>query len=359
VPVHSIRVIKAQMAFARVARLDSVMVWDHFQDFTPTVLWDQDWTWMAKDPPSPHEFFDYQTLLGNLAGRAGRVRLGVGVTEPIRRHPVVIAQAMATLAHLTNRAPILGLGAGERVNTHPYGLSFSHPVDRLEEALQIIRMCFCDTRPLTFDGRHFQLHGARMDLIPPPGRVPQIWIGAHGPRMLELAGRFADGWYPTGVTTPQEYAGKLALIHEAAVAAGRDPQAIIPSLQAYPVVAPTVDEAQAIVHSRPARFLALYQPASVWQQSGHVHPLGLDRGLVDLHLEDRDRPALDAVLDAVPEELLALNPSGTPDQIVDYLRGFADAGMRHVSLMFASTLYSQRAALYGLRATRHIARALH
>jgi phthiodiolone/phenolphthiodiolone dimycocerosates ketoreductase len=266
---------------------------------------------------------------------------------------------MATLAHLTNRAPILGLGAGEAVNTHPYGLSLSHAVDRLEEALQIIRMCFSDTRPLTFDGHHFRLDGARMDLIPPPGRAPQIWLGAHGPRMLALTGRYADGWYPTTVTTPQEYADKLALIHKAAADAGRDPQTIIPSLQAYPVVAPTAEEAQAIAHSRPARFFALYQPASVWQRFGHPHPFGLDRGLVDLLLEDHDRPALDAALDAVPEELLALNPSGTPDQIVDYLRSFADVGMRHVSLMFASTLYSQRAALYGLRAARRIARALH
>ena len=69
------------------------------------------------------------------------MRLGVGVTEPIRRHPVLIAQAMMTLSHLTKRAPILGIGAGERMNIDPYGLDFSEPVTRLEEALQIIRLC--------------------------------------------------------------------------------------------------------------------------------------------------------------------------------------------------------------------------
>lgn len=62
-------------------------------------------------------------MLGHLASRAGRLRLGVGVTEAVRRNPVVLAQAMITLAHLTKRAPILGLGSGERENTVPYGLS--------------------------------------------------------------------------------------------------------------------------------------------------------------------------------------------------------------------------------------------
>jgi len=49
---------------------------------------------------------------------------------------------MLTLAHLSPRAPILGIGAGERLNTEPFGLSVSHQVSRLEEALQIIRMAF-------------------------------------------------------------------------------------------------------------------------------------------------------------------------------------------------------------------------
>ena len=63
------------------------------------------------------------------------MRLGVGVTEPIRRHPLLIAQAMMTLSHLTRRAPILGIGAGERMNLDPYGFDPSEPVTRLDEAL--------------------------------------------------------------------------------------------------------------------------------------------------------------------------------------------------------------------------------
>ena len=112
------------------------MLIDHFQNVFPSVIWDRELTWLAAQRPTPHEFFDYQVLLGYLAPRVGRMRLGVGVTEPIRRHPVLITQAMMTLSHLTKRAPILGIGAGERMNIDPYGLDPFQPVTRLEEALQ-------------------------------------------------------------------------------------------------------------------------------------------------------------------------------------------------------------------------------
>ena len=171
-------VIRMQAAMARVYRLDSLFVYDHFQEVFPSALWDRDFTWFARRVPSPHALFEYQTLLGSLAARAGRMQLGVSVTEPIRRHPVLIAQAALTLAHLTKRALILGIGSGERMNIEPYGLPGTHPVDRLEEALQIIRRCFTSHGPIDFAGKHFRLEGAVMDLQPPPGRTPEIWIAA-------------------------------------------------------------------------------------------------------------------------------------------------------------------------------------
>ena len=186
---------RASLLAARAMRLDSVMVIDHFQNVFPSTIWDTDLTWVAAERPTPHEFFDYQVLLGSLASRAGRLRLGVGVTESVRRHPVPIAQAMMTLSHLTKRAPILGIGAGERMNIDPYGLDFTERVSRLEEALQVIRLCLSAHEPITFLGKHYRLDRATMDLRAPEGRVPQIWVAGHGPRMLGLTGRYGDGWY--------------------------------------------------------------------------------------------------------------------------------------------------------------------
>ncbi len=356
-PVGTLR----QMALlARMLRLDSLFVWDHLQDLYPLALWDPRRTWLARRGASPHAFFDYQTLLGALAGRAGRVRLGVAVTEPIRRHPVVIAQAMLTLAHLGQRPPVLGIGAGERENVEPYGLDFARPVDRLEEALQVVRLCFAADGPLDFDGRYFRLAGARFDLRPPPGRMPEIWVGGIGPRMLRLTGRYGDGWYPVGLLSPDEYASKLAAVRATARDAGRDPAAITPSLQPYVVVAPTEREARAMLDSELVRFIGLLVPAELWRRHGHDHPFGKGfRGFVDFVPERHSRSELEAAIAAVPTELAEVGLLvGTPEQIVARLRAYGEAGVRHVVPQIVSAMLSRRAALFAVRALRTISRAL-
>ena len=344
---------------ARMLRLDSVTVWDHFQDLFPQALWDSDFTWLAGRSPTPHEWFDYRTLLGYLAPRAGRLRLGVTVTEPIRHHPVSIAQSAMTLAHMTKRPPILGLGAGERENTEPYGLSLTQPVGRLEEALQVIRQCFTSRGPFDFQGKHFQLNDAVLDLQPPAGRTPEIWIAAHGPRMLKLTAKYGDGWYPH-ILFPDEYAEKLEIIRQAARGAGRDPDAVTPSNVVVVFVAPTEQEARAMLGTRIGRFMTLVMPASAWHRLELDHPLGTDfRGIIDIVPESYSRETLEEAIKHVPVDMVAETAAwGTPRQIIRKLQAFSEAGARHLGLTVGSALISQRAALYSLRALWGINRAL-
>ncbi|ARG56180.1 LLM class flavin-dependent oxidoreductase [Mycobacterium kansasii] len=352
---------RAFLLGARAMRLDSVMLIDHFQNVFPRAIWDRELTWLAARRPTPHEFFDYQVLLGYLASRAGRMRLGVGVTESIRRHPVLIAQAMVTLSHLTKRAPILGIGAGERMNIDPYGLDSAHPVARLEEALQIIRLCLSARGPITFCGEYFRLDRATVDLKPAAGRVPEIWIAGHGPRMLALTGRYGDGWYPTAVVSPREYADKLTTVRAAARAAGRNPAEVTPALHRFTVIAATECEARAMLRTKVIRALGLMTPAELWRQAGLVHPLGEHfNPLVDFVPDHYDRATMDDAIAAVPEELVAEGPLlwGSPDQVVSRLREFGDAGLRHVVLAPVSGLVSKHAAGYGLWATGRVARSL-
>ncbi len=359
-PNPPLGLIRAFTAFARLIRLDTIVVEDHFQDFYPTTIWNEELSWAAAQSPTPHDVFDYQTLLGYLASRAGRLRIGVAVTEPIRRHPVLIAQAMLTLSHMTKRPPILGIGAGERLNTEPYGLDFSHPVGRLEEALKIIRLCFSSLEPINFKGKYYRLDDAMMGLGAPKGKTPEIWIGGRGPRMLRLTGEYGDGWYPGAIASPEEYSDKLEIIRTAAREAGRDPQEITPSLEQYVVVAPTEQEARAMLNTKLVRYFHLLVPADVWRQVGSEHPLGEHfRGYVDFVPERYDRKMLEEAITAVPNEMVTEGPLiwGTPEQVTTKLREFGESGLRHVVLSLVSTLISKRAAVYGLRATRKIARS--
>ena len=345
---------------ARLSRLDTVWAIDHWQGAIPTAIWDQQFSWYATQYKNPHELFDYQVLLGYLAKSAGRLRMGVGVTEPIRRHPVLIAQAMLTLAHMTRRRPILGIGAGERENIEPYGLDFTAPVSRLEEALQIIRLCFSHQGPIDFRGKYYRLDRAVMDLRAPKGKTPEIWIGGQGPRILRLTGQYGDGWYPTAIASQEEYAARLQIIRNAAQEAGRDPQAITPALVQNFVVAPTEQEARKMLDTRVGRLFALQVASAAWSKLGAQHPFGEHfRGFIDWIPEQYERKMLEEALAAVPPEVLGYGLLwGTPEQVADKLRMYGEVGVRHVVLVPISAIFSRRASIYGLWATRKIAQWL-
>jgi phthiodiolone/phenolphthiodiolone dimycocerosates ketoreductase len=340
--------VKMAVRISRLAGLDTAMFWDHFQDFASQALWNEETTWMARDIEWAHEHYEYQTLLGYLASIAGKLQLGVGVTEPLRRHPVMIAQALMTLSHVTRRPPILGIGAGERENTEPYGVSLHKAVGKLEEALQIIRMCYTARGPFDFEGTHFQLRNALMDLVPAEGKTPPIWIAAHGPRMLRLTGQYGDGWYPGYLKSAEDYGDRLSTVRRHAREAGRNPDAIVPSMQTSIFLAPTDEIARQMLGKPFARFIGLITPDEVFQSYGLTHPLGEGfRGYADIKPEEIEREKLEAAMDAVPEDFLRESMIwGSPEKVATEIRKFGDAGLRHIVIIPVSVLDSKRILRY-------------
>ena len=83
--------VRVSLALAKGVRFDVAWVTDHFMSFFPESIWNEEFSWVAREGSSPHPYYDYQAMLGWLATKAGRLQLGVGVTEPIRRHPVLLA----------------------------------------------------------------------------------------------------------------------------------------------------------------------------------------------------------------------------------------------------------------------------
>jgi phthiodiolone/phenolphthiodiolone dimycocerosates ketoreductase len=355
-----LRRVELLLRAARVLRFDVAWTVDHFLGFVPQSLWDGEFSWAAREGSSPHRYYDYQVLLGHLARRAGNVRLAVGVTEPTRRHPVLLAQAFLTLSHMTSHAPILGIGAGERENIEPYGLDFSTPVGRLEEALAVIRRCFTSRGPIDFEGRHFRLRGAVMDLAAPDGRVPEIWVAAHAPRMLRVTGKYGDGWYPTDPMSPEEFAARWAMVRDAARENGRDPDRIVAGWQAFVLFAPNEAAARRVLDSRSVRFAALLAGAEMWGTYGIDHPFGPEfRGFIDFVPGRRSRAELDAAIAAVPTDLLVEHVLwGDADAVHARLRDYVDAGLRHLVLQPVSALVSRRDAAYSLAAAVRVARRL-
>jgi len=124
-------------------------------------------------------------------------RLGVGslVYDVDYRHPVVLAKAAATIHLLTRGRHEFGIGAGWMESDYvEAGIPYDRPgvrIDRLEEALQIIRSMWTQDKT-SFEGRHYTVREIAQAAELPEGRIPRILVGGGGRRVLSLAGRHAD-----------------------------------------------------------------------------------------------------------------------------------------------------------------------
>jgi Luciferase-like monooxygenase len=111
-------------------------------------------------------------------------------------------------------------------------VDWSKPVARFEEALATIRALWGSGGELVNrDSPFFPLRNAVFDLPPYRGKWPEIWIAAHGPRMLRATGRYADAWFPAFPHRPQDYGQRLQVVRAAASDAGRDPMSILPAVE--------------------------------------------------------------------------------------------------------------------------------
>jgi phthiodiolone/phenolphthiodiolone dimycocerosates ketoreductase len=141
---------------------DSFWVPDHLNSLFPRSVGTREYFGGARLAPKVDAYLEPWTALGHLAARHGvrRLRLGIGVTDAGRRNPAVTAQAAATLHLLSRGRAILGIGTGEREGNEPYGVEWSKPVARFEEAIATIRALWDSGGQLVNrDSEYFPLRG--------------------------------------------------------------------------------------------------------------------------------------------------------------------------------------------------------
>lgn len=323
-------------------RYASVWLPDHLVSFWPDAIWTPEFTDLAEVSHSPHRYVDALTLAGAVAVSTSQVGIATSVVDTVRRHPVMIAQTAVTLDQLSGGRFTLGLGSGEHANLQPYGFDGARTVARFEEAIRVIRLLWAADGPVDFDGDFFHLERARLDAELVDGTPPPIWIGATGPKMLALTGTHADGWWPTGSDGPEEYAAKLAVIHEAAERAGRDPAAITPAKMVVCLLGEP-DELREILARPMVRSLALQISAEAYRQRGYRHPMGEAwRGIQDVHPDDPSRERLLQLFDEVDTDaILAAVPHGSPADVADEVVALHEAGARVVSILDYSGMAGQ------------------
>lgn len=182
-----------------------------------------------QDHPYQWRFHDTWTLISYLAGKTEQIGFFPDVASLPLRPPAMLAKSIATLDVLTGGRVELGLGAGafwEAIGA--MGAPVRQPgeaVEATDEAIDVIRLMWSGDRGVRYDGRHYRLSGVHTG--PEPAHDVAIWVGARGPRMLDLIGRKGDGWVPSSSwAPPDELPGYLEVIHSAAAEAGRNPEDI-------------------------------------------------------------------------------------------------------------------------------------
>ncbi len=181
----------------------------------------------VQDHPYQARFLDMWVLLATIAARTSSVRVAPNVVNLPLRAPFVLAKTVASLDILSNGRVELGLGAGGLWDAIAAAggprRTPGEALAALAEAIAIIRATWdVDGGSLRQDGAHYRVVGVHAG--PAPAHPVEIWIGAIGPRMLQLTGRDGDGWLPSmAYVAPDTLAERNAVIDDAAVAAGREP----------------------------------------------------------------------------------------------------------------------------------------
>ena len=345
--------------FAQQAEADGFdAIWwpCHLMGWTPDSVWTEDLTALAKYQSNPHQYFEPLTMMGAAGAATERIRVGVCVTDTIRRHPAMLAQQALTVDHLAGGRSILGLGSGERMNVTPYGIEWRKPVGRLEEAIQVIRLLWEAQGTVDFDGEFFQLKDAVLGLDPYEGSPPPIWLAAHGPRMLDICGRLADGWLPTNIS-PEAYAEKLAVIRRSAEGAGRDPDAITPSMLAYVMCAPDEETLMRMCESPLARllFAAVDLGPETYERYGTTSPFEGGTGFHSFLPSTVSRQEAERIVDHIPAGIVRDHTlSGTPEQIAEQIRAYQQVGLRDVVLWNITPFGDPGQAVYSFKALREL-----
>jgi F420-dependent oxidoreductase-like protein len=178
--------------------------------------------------PASDPMLEAYTILGAVAARTSRVKLGAMVTGVTYRNPAFLAKAVTTLDVISSGRAILGIGAAwNEEESLAYGYdwpSTTERFERLEDALQICRLMFTQPRS-TFDGTRHHIDDAYN--IPQPVQVggPKILIGGGGEKKtLRLVAQYADMW--NGFGDPETIRHKIAVLADHCEDVGRDPTEI-------------------------------------------------------------------------------------------------------------------------------------
>lgn len=263
------------------------------------------------------------SLLSAISQRTKRVKLGTACLVTSPRNPLYLAMEWATLDVLSRGRTIFGCCAGNpevgvRREFEALGLDFDRRFSIFEEGLEVLRALWTDGK-VTHHGEHYNYEdiafysGTEMGPLMPIQKPPPFWVVSN-PRLVTDASdekmvrtmknacrrilKYGEGWMTCcRAQHPEELVEQLGYLREVAAETGDDASRLVVSYQ----VTLNLGDSEEQARSAFGEYISKYYPE-------------LSKAM----------------------NLSNWGPVGTPEQIIEWFRTFAQAGVDHFVCRFGS-----------------------
>lgn len=278
---------------AEAAGFDLVTVMDHFYQIRGV-------------GPETDPMLEAYPTLAALATQTTRVKLGTLVTGVTYRNPALLAKTVTTLDIISGGRAIMGIGAAWNESEHAgYGIEFppiGQRMDRLDEALTIIKLMFTEDRP-SFQGTHYRIERALNVPRPIQPGGPKILVGGGGEkRTLRLLARHGDigHWFGGPL---EELKRKKGIFEQHCEVERRDPSTVMLIIGMNIVLVENEKEAEAAVARVPEQRRPMVSVATPADAAEMMRPY-LDAGFGGFTLSNMTQPNAESI--ALGGELIKL-----------------------------------------------------
>ena len=269
---------------------------------------------------------DAVTPLAAFAGATERIKLATGVVNNWTRTAALMAMTFATLHELSRGRVTMGIGSYWDPLAWKQGIRRRKTLTAMREYVTVFRRLL-NMEAVTYEGEVVQVRDLRLDLglgVPQTPKEVPIYIGATGPRMMELAGEIADGVFHNFFTSVQYLRQSVERVQTGAARAGRSIQDIdMPQMMA---VAMSED-------AESARNTARHAVAMYMGQQPHIAKAsGVAEELIQLIHDTMGGwpPREGGIEDAMPligdDVIDMLCAAGTPEMCRQRVKEYLDAG---------------------------------
>lgn len=260
------------------------------------------------------------------ATHSATLRLGTYVADPFSVHPALTAAAVATLEHIAPGRLVLLVGAGGS-GLRELGIERRHPAPAVEEAVVVMRRLLAG-EVVNHEGPTFRVVDTGIH-FPLAGRTP-VWVASRGFKVLEAAGRTADGVMIGTYARARDIAAARDHVLLGARSVGRDPSGLTLSVRVDVALSNDREAARDAVRSFIAGVLsASYPDRGFVEQAGLEMPGRLEEvcRTKDIHLAWQSG-------DLVPNEFVdAFAWAGTPDDVLARVGSVVDLGITEITVM--------------------------